>query len=156
VKSAVLRRAASEAEIETARTLFREYEKSLGISLCFQNFAEEVAGLPGDYAPPDGRLLIAFVGRRPAGCVALRKIGEGVAEMKRLYVRLRFRGMKLGRQLTEAVLEEARSIGYRAVRLDTLPSMREAQTLYLSMGFTDIPPYNDHPVEGTRFMEKKL
>ena len=156
MKSAVLRRAASEAEIETARTLFREYEKSLGISLCFQNFAEEVAGLPGDYAPPDGRLLIAFVGRRPAGCVALRKIGEGVAEMKRLYVRLRFRGMKLGRQLTEAVLEEARSIGYRAVRLDTLPSMREAQTLYLSMGFTDIPPYNDHPVEGTRFMEKKL
>jgi len=156
VKSAVLRRAASEAEIETVRTLFREYEKSLGISLCFQNFAEEVAGLPGDYAPPDGRLLIAFVGRRPAGCVALRRIGEGVAEMKRLYVRLRFRGMKLGRQLTEAVLEEARSIGYRAVRLDTLPSMREAQTLYLSMGFTDIPPYNDHPVEGTRFMEKRL
>ena len=156
MKSAVLRRAASEAEIETVRTLFREYEKSLGISLCFQNFAEEVAGLPGDYAPPDGRLLIAFVGRRPAGCVALRRIGEGVAEMKRLYVRLRFRGMKLGRQLTEAVLEEARSIGYRAVRLDTLPSMREAQTLYLSMGFTDIPPYNDHPVEGTRFMEKRL
>ena len=156
MKSAVLRRAASEAEIETVRTLFREYEKSLGISLCFQNFAEEVAGLPGDYAPPDGRLLIAFVGRRPAGCVALRKIGEGVAEMKRLYVRLRFRGMKLGRQLTEAVLEEARSIGYRAVRLDTLPSMREAQTLYLSMGFTDIPPYNDHPVAGTRFMEKIL
>ena len=156
MKSAVLRRAASEAEIETVRTLFREYEKSLGISLCFQNFAEEVAGLPGDYAPPDGRLLIAFVGRRPAGCVALRRTGEGVAEMKRLYVRLRFRGMKLGRQLTEAVLEEARSIGYRAVRLDTLPSMREAQTLYLSMGFTDIPPYNDHPVEGTRFMEKKL
>ena len=156
MKSAVLRRAASEAEIETVRTLFREYEKSLGISLCFQNFAEEVAGLPGDYAPPDGRLLIAFVGRRPAGCVALRRIGEGVAEMKRLYVRLRFRGMKLGRQLTEAVLEEARSIGYRAVRLDTLPSMREAQTLYLSMGFADIPPYNDHPVEGTRFMEKRL
>ena len=156
MKSAILRGAASEAEIETVRTLFREYEKSLGISLCFQNFAEEVAGLPGDYAPPDGRLLIAFVGRRPAGCVALRKIGEGVAEMKRLYVRLRFRGMKLGRQLTEAVLEEARSIGYRAVRLDTLPSMREAQTLYLSMGFTDIPPYNDHPVEGTRFMEKRL
>ena len=156
MKSAVLRRAASEAEIETVRTLFREYEKSLGISLCFQNFAEEVAGLPGDYAPPDGRLLIAFVGRRPAGCVALRKIGEGVAEMKRLYVRLRFRGMKLGRQLTEAVLEEARSIGYRAVRLDTLPSMREAQALYVSLGFADIPPYNDHPVEGTRFMEKRL
>ena len=156
MKSAVLRRAASEAEIETVRTLFREYEKSLGISLCFQNFAEEVAGLPGDYAPPDGRLLVAFVGKRPAGCVALRRIGDDVAEMKRLYVRLGFRGMKLGRRLAEAVLKEARSIGYRAVRLDTLPSMREAQTLYLSMGFTDIPPYNDHPVEGTRFMEKRL
>ena len=156
MKSAILRGAASEAEIETVRTLFREYEKSLGISLCFQNFAAEVEGLPGVYAPPDGRLLIAFVGRRPAGCVALRKIGEGVAEMKRLYVRLGFRGMKLGRRLTEAVLEEARSIGYRAVRLDTLSSMREAQALYLSMGFTDIPPYNDHPVPGTRFMEKIL
>jgi len=156
VKTAVLRRADSAEEIETARTLFREYEKSLGISLCFQNFAEEVASLPGDYAPPDGRLLIAFVGKRPAGCVALRKIGEGVAEMKRLYVRLRFRGMKIGRRLTEEVLAEARSIGYRVVRLDTLPSMREAQALYVSLGFTDIPPYNDHPVAGTRFMEKVL
>ena len=156
MKTAVLRRADSAEEIETARTLFREYEKSLGISLCFQNFAEEVASLPGDYAPPDGRLLIAFVGKRPAGCVALRKIGEGVAEMKRLYVRLRFRGMKIGRRLTEEVLAEARSIGYRVVRLDTLPSMREAQALYVSLGFTDIPPYNDHPVAGTRFMEKVL
>ena len=156
MKSAVLRQAASAEEIETARSLFREYEKSLGISLCFQNFAAEVEGLPGVYAPPDGRLLIAFVGKRPAGCVALRRIGGDVAELKRLYVRLRFRGMKLGRRLTEAVLEEARSIGYRAVRLDTLPSMREAQALYVALGFADIPPYNDHPVEGTRFMEKRL
>ena len=156
MKTAVFRRADSAVQLETARTLFREYEKSLGISLCFQNFAEEVASLPGDYAPPDGRLLIAFVGKRPAGCVALRKIGEGVAEMKRLYVRLGFRGMKIGRRLTEEVLAEARSIGYRSVRLDTLPTMKAAQALYVSLGFVDIPPYNDHPVEGTRFMEKKL
>ncbi|HUM01352.1 MAG TPA: GNAT family N-acetyltransferase [Thermoanaerobaculia bacterium] len=156
MKTAVLRRADSAELIETARTLFREYEKSLGISLCFQNFAEEVASLPGDYAPPNGRLLIAFVGRRPAGCVALRKIGEGVAELKRLYVRLGFRGMRIGRRLTEEVLADARSIGYRSVRLDTLPTMKAAQALYVSLGFVDIAPYNDHPVAGTRFMEKRL
>jgi ribosomal protein S18 acetylase RimI-like enzyme len=156
VKTAVLRLAASAEEIETARALFIEYEKSLGISLCFQNFAEEVASLPGDYAPPDGRLLMAFVGNRPAGCVALRKIGEGVAELKRLYVRPGFRGMRIGRRLTEAVLAEAKSIGYRAVRLDTLPTMKAAQALYVSLGFVDIQPYNDHPVAGTRFMEKRL
>lgn len=152
----LLRFAASTEEIETARALFREYEKSLGISLCFQNFAEEVASLPGEYAPPGGQLLLAFVEDWPAGCVALRKIGEGVAEMKRLYVRPAFRGMKLGRRLTEAVLADAKSIGYRAVRLDTLSTMKEAQALYLSMGFADIPPYNDHPIAGTRFMEKRL
>ena len=152
----LLRFAASAEEIATARELFREYEKSLGVSLCFQNFAEEVASLPGDYAPPNGRLLIAFVGRRPAGCVALRKIGEGVAELKRLYVRLGFRGMRIGRRLTEEVLADARSIGYRSVRLDTLPTMKAAQALYVSLGFVDIAPYNDHPVAGTRFMEKRL
>ena len=152
----LFRHAASREEIETARELFREYEKSIGISLCFQDFAEEVAALPGDYAPPGGRLLLAFVEGRLAGCVALRKIGEGIAELKRLYVRPSYRGMKLGRRLTEAVLDEARAIGYRAVRLDTLSTMKEAQALYVSMGFTDIPPYNDHPVAGTRFMEKLL
>jgi len=156
VTETLLRFAASVEEIETARELFREYEKSLGISLCFQNFAEEVATLPGDYAPPGGRLLLAFVEGRPAGCVALRNIWEGISEMKRLYVRPAFRGMKLGRRLTEAVLDEAKSIGYRAVRLDTLATMKEAQALYLSMGFADIPPYNDHPIAGTRFMEKRL
>lgn len=152
----VIRRAVSAGEVETARTLFREYEKNIGISLCFQNFAEEVATLPGAYAPPDGRLLLAFVGSDVAGCVALRKIGEGVAEMKRLYVRPAYRGTGLGRKLAEAVLDEAMAIGYRTFRLDTLATMKEAQALYLSMGFTDIPPYNEHPVEGTRFMEKRL
>ena len=151
-----IRPAVSPAQIALARELFLEYEKTLGISLCFQNFAEEVASLPGVYAPPDGRLLLARHGGRLAGCVALRKIADGVAEMKRLYVRLAFRGMHVGRALATAALEEARAIGYHTVRLDTLATMREAQALYLSMGFTDIPPYNDHPVEGTRFMEKKL
>lgn len=152
----VIRRAVSAEEVETARTLFREYEKNIGISLCFQNFTEEIATLPGAYAPPDGRLLLAFVGTDVAGCVALRKIGEGVAEMKRLYVRPAYRGTGLGRKLAEAVLDEAMAIGYRALRLDTLATMKEAQALYLSMGFTDIPAYNDHPVAGTRFMEKRL
>jgi len=156
VSETVLTRAVSAQEVQTARTLFREYEKGLGISLCFQNFDEEVATLPGAYAPPGGRLLLAFVENQPAGCVALRKIGDGVAEMKRLYVRPAHRGTGLGRKLAEAVLDEARAIGFRAVRLDTLATMKKAQALYLSMGFTDIPPYNDHPVEGTRFMELRL
>ncbi len=152
----VIRRAVSAEEVETVRALFREYEKNIGISLCFQNFTEEVATLPGAYAPPDGRLLLAFVGTDVAGCVALRKIGEGVAEMKRLYVRPAYRGTGLGRKLAEVVLDEAMAIGYRALRLDTLATMKEAQALYLSMGFTDIPDYNEHPVEGTRFMEKRF
>jgi GNAT superfamily N-acetyltransferase len=151
-----IRQAVSAEDVETARELFREYERSIGISLCFQNFAEEVATLPGAYAPPSGRLLIAFVGGHAGGCVAIRQIGDGVAEMKRLYVRPAHRGTGLGRKLAEAVLDEAGAAGYRTVRLDTLATMKAAQALYLSMGFTDIPPYNEHPIEGTRFMEKKL
>ena len=153
---AFLRQATSPADYETARALFVEYQESLGISLCFQNFDAEVASLPGAYAAPEGRLLLAFVGDEPAGCVALRKLEDGICEMKRLWVRPAFRGLRLGRRLAEALLSEARAAGYRAVRLDTLPSMREAQALYVSLGFVDIPPYNDHPIAGTRFMEKRL
>jgi putative acetyltransferase len=151
-----LRQATSTADVETARALLVEYQQSLGISLCFQSFDDEVASLPGAYAAPEGRLLLAFVGDEPAGCVALRKLEDGICEMKRLWVRPAFRGTRLGRRLAEAVLSEARAAGYRAIRLDTLPSMREAQALYVSLGFVDIPPYNDHPVEGTRFMEARL
>jgi ribosomal protein S18 acetylase RimI-like enzyme len=151
-----LREAVSPADIEAARSLFLEYERSLGISLCFQNFDAEVAGLPGAYAGPDGRLLLARAGQEAAGCVALRKLEDGICEMKRLWVRPAHRGTGLGRRLAEAVVAEARTAGYRAVRLDTLPSMREAQALYVSLGFVDIPPYNDHPVAGTRFMELTL
>jgi putative acetyltransferase len=151
-----LRQAASPADLATARALFEEYQASLGFSLCFQNFDAELASLPGAYAPPDGRLLLAFAGDGPAGCIALRKIGEEICEMKRLWVRPAFRGTGLGRRLAESLLAEARAIGYRRVRLDTLPSMAAAQALYLSLGFADIPPYNDHPIEGTRFMEAIL
>jgi len=143
-------------EIELARTLFREYQESLGVDLCFQNFERELAGLPGDYAPPSGRLLLARSGPEVAGCVALRKIAEGVCEMKRLYVRDAFRGQGLGRTLAEAILNEARRIGYRKMRLDTLPSMRAAIPLYRSLGFSEIGPYTQNPVEGALFMEKEL
>jgi putative acetyltransferase len=152
----VIREAVSPADVVTARALFEEYQESLGFSLCFQNFDAELAGLPGAYAPPEGRLLLAFAGSEPAGCIALRKIEEETCEMKRLWVRPAFRGTGLGRRLVEALMAEARAIGYRAVRLDTLPSMKAAQALYASLGFRDIPPYNDHPIEGTRFMEATL
>ncbi len=149
-------RAVAPGEMDALRDLFREYEKAIGVSLCFQSFDAEVACLPGSCAPPEGRLLVAAESGKLAGCVALRKIGEGVAEMKRLYVRPGYRGAGLGRRLTDALIEEARSIGYRLLRLDTLATMKEAQALYVSMGFVDIPAYNEHPIEGTRFMEKKL
>ena len=152
----LIRNAAGAADVAVARGLFEEYQRALGISLCFQNFDEELATLPGAYAPPAGRLLLAFDGPDPAGCVALRKIQERICEMKRLWVRPPFRGTGLGRRLAETLMSEARAIGYDAMRLDTLPSMQSAQALYVSLGFRDIPPYNDHPIEGTRFMEAVL
>lgn len=152
----LIRNADGSADFATARALFEEYQRSLGFSLCFQNFDAELAGLPGAYAPPSGRLLLAFEGDAPAGCVAIRKIDEGICELKRLWVRPAFRGTGVGRRLVEEILREAREVGYRRVRLDTLPSMAAAQALYLSLGFLDIPPYNDHPIEGTRFMEAIL
>jgi ribosomal protein S18 acetylase RimI-like enzyme len=147
--------ATSEDHIATARRLFKEYEASLGIELTFQGFAEEVAGLPGAYAPPAGRLLLA-TGAEPAGCVALRPLGGGICEMKRLYVRPTARGARLGRRLAETVIREARAIGYARMRLDTLPSMKEAFALYQTLGFREIAPYYATPIVGTRFMELSL
>jgi putative acetyltransferase len=152
----LIRNADGAADVATARALFEEYQQSLGFSLCFQNFDQELATLPGAYAPPEGRLFLAFSGDEPAGCIALRKIGEEICEMKRLWVRPAFRGTGLGRRLVETLMADARGIGYRRIRLDTLPSMAAAQALYLALGFLDIPPYNDHPIEGTRFMEAPL
>ena len=148
--------ALSPEEVEEARALFRAYEASLGIDLCFQNFEAELAGLPGAYAPPSGALLLARCDGETAGCVALRRLEEGVCKMKRLYLRAAFQGRGIGRAMAEAVIGEARRIGYRRMRLDTLPSMTRAIPLYRSLGFYDIPPYTVNPVEGALFLELAL
>jgi putative acetyltransferase len=139
------------------RELFLEYANSLGFSLCFQGFDQELAGLPGDYAPPDGRLLLARFGDEIAGCVTLRKLDSEACEMKRLYLRPKFRGRGLGRALVERVLEEARAIGYRRMRLDTVePVMRDAVAMYRRFGFREIAPYRSNPIDGAMYMELEL
>ncbi len=151
--------ATTPAQIEAARRLIVEYEKWLGVDLCFQGFAEELAGLPGKYAPPRGRLLLAVESGQEAGCVALRPLQpleESVCEMKRLYVRPEFRGRRIGRTLAEAILEAAREIGYARMRLDTLESMTPAITLYQSLGFQEVPPYYANPIPGAKYFELDL
>jgi ribosomal protein S18 acetylase RimI-like enzyme len=139
-----------------ARRLFEEYAASLGVDLCFQGFSEELAGLPGNYAPPGGRLLLALQNGEPAGCVALRPLEPAVCEMKRLYVRPAFRAHGIGRILIDRVVQEARQAGYRQMRLDTLPSMSAAQALYRRLGFQEIPPYRNNPIAGAVFLELQL
>ena len=143
-------------DIDLARELFREYHRSLGVDLCFQDFEHELASLPSEYAPPSGRLLLSYEEETLAGCVALRKIDDSTCEMKRLYVRPDFRGRQLGKRLAEAVIEEARVIGYKKMKLDTLPAMTTAITMYRSLGFKPTPPYRLNPVPGALFMELDL
>ena len=153
----IARVAGPGAQLEAVRALFLDYAQSLGFSLCFQGFDEELRTLPGMYAPPRGRLLLAMEGDAPAGCVGLHEWDAQIAEMKRLYVRPAFRGHGLGRILTDAALADARALGYRSIRLDTIPTlMQPAIALYRELGFREIPPYRDNPIPGALYLELHL
>jgi len=157
VKDFVFHQAESPHDIDQARELFLEYARSLGFSLCFQNFDKELANLPGDYAPPEGRLLLAEYEGQLAACVALHKLEPDICEMKRLYLRPQFRGKGLGRILADRIIAEARQIGYRRMRLDTVePVMRDAVGMYRKLGFKEIPVYRPNPNPGTLYMELLL
>jgi putative acetyltransferase len=161
VKGLRFAQAESPTQIAQARELFLEYAESLGFSLCFQNFDQELASLPGSYAPPGGRLLLAEYEGQLAGCIALHKLGpetgSEVCEMKRLYLRPQFRGKRLGRALADRIIAEARQIGYKSMRLDTVePVMKDAVGMYRRLGFVEIPPYCANPMTGALYMELKL
>lgn len=148
--------AVSASQLQEVRALFMEYAATLGCSPCLQNIEKELDHLPGEYAPPEGNILLANVDHVPAGCVALRKVGEGICEMRRLYLRPAFRGRKIGRGLAQALTNDARKAGYNRMRLYTLPSMKEAIELYRSLGFKDIPAYGEHIIPDALYMELSL
>jgi ribosomal protein S18 acetylase RimI-like enzyme len=153
----VLADATGAEDVAAARRLFRAYADWLAVDLCFQDFERELAILPGAYAPPQGRLLLARVGGEAAGCVALRPLEPGVCEMKRLWIEPGFAGAGLGRDLAEAIVTAARQAGYQRMRLDTIPErMPAAQHLYRSLGFAEIPPYYDNPLPGVVMLELEL
>jgi putative acetyltransferase len=143
-------------KIEKTRKIFRQYARFVDFDLSFQGFAEELASLPGDYSSPAGGLLLAQEGNETAGCVALRKIGDGICEMKRLFVSPQHRGSGIGRILADAIIKEAQKLGYKRMRLDTVPPMTSAIGLYRSLGFEEIPPYCHNPVPGAKFFELQL
>jgi GNAT superfamily N-acetyltransferase len=148
--------ARSEADIAAVRDLIQEYQRSLGLDLEFQGFSAELARLDAMYGPPDGALFLARLHGAPVGCVGMRRFDDRTCEMKRLYVRPVGRGHGLGRRLALRAMDAARAAGYAAMRLDTLPGMREAQALYDQLGFRDVAPYRDNPVAGSRFLEAAL
>jgi putative acetyltransferase len=157
VKGLSFAQAESPSQLAEARELFLEYAQSLGFSLCFQNFEKELAGLPGDYAPPEGRLLLADYQGQLAGCVALHKLEAEICEMKRLYLRPQLRGKGLGRAMTNRIIAEARQIGYRRMRLDTVePIMKDAVAMYRKIGFKEVEPYCSNPIAGALYMELQL
>jgi ribosomal protein S18 acetylase RimI-like enzyme len=151
-----IRAAEFPAETEVVRALFLAYAQSLSFELCFQNFSAELDGLPGAYAPPEGRLFLAMVDGEPAGCAALRKLEDSVCEMKRMYVKPDFRGLGLGRRLAQQVILAGREASYRRMRLDTIRTMEAAIAVYRSLGFRSIAPYYENPIEGAEYMELTL
>ena len=155
-----LRRPTTSADLASTVEIFREYAASLDVDLCFQNFDTELASLPGEYAPPRGQLLLAFVNGELAGCGALRPFADAedgnACEMKRLYVRPGFRGVGLGRMLAQALLDEARSAGYSTILLDTLDDMEAARELYTTLGFVEVPPYYFNPIAGAHYLKAEL
>jgi GNAT superfamily N-acetyltransferase len=149
-------RATTPSQIQTIRDLFREYETFLQVDLCFQHFEEELASLPGKYAPPQGTLLLASTAGQAAGCVAMRPLAQGICEMKRLYVRAPHLGRGLGKKLALRVVERAKTAGYARMRLDTLEKLRPALSLYTGLGFQTCMPYYENPLPGVIYMEKPL
>jgi putative acetyltransferase len=153
---ATVRHAESADDIDIVKDLFLEYAAEIGVDLCFQGFAEELVTLPGEYAPPSGSLLLALAGGSVVGCVGLRDLSADICEMKRFYVRPKFRGGGVGRQLARAAIGDASAMGYAAIYLDTLAAMHSARRLYQSLGFKEIAPYYENPIPGTIYMALEI
>ncbi len=156
MSQAAITEAASAEDYAAGRTLIEEYAAAVAVDLCFQNFSEEMANLPGIYGPPQGCLLLARINGEWVGCVAVRKRDAESCEMKRLYVKTQYRGLGLGRRLAELAIRCAQKLGYSRIFLDTLPSMAEAQSLYRSLGFREVEAYYPNPVEGVRYLALAL